>query len=105
MTRRGGGSHSQRIGDFGAALDIGAIPPDVIDKVKLHLLDAVAVTYAFARDPLAQRLVDIATGGQPRGRAAIIGFSERTSAREAAFVNGALGHGMDFDGVHVASIT
>jgi 2-methylcitrate dehydratase PrpD len=98
-------SHSQRIGDFGAALEIGAIPPDVIDKVKLHLLDAVAVTYAFARDPLAQRLVDIATRGQPLGRAAIIGFSERTSAREAAFVNGALGHGMDFDGVHVASIT
>jgi 2-methylcitrate dehydratase PrpD len=105
MTLQVGKTHSQRIGAFGASLELEAIPPDVVDTVKLHLLDTVAVAYAFVRNPLAARLVDIATRGHPVGRGTIIGFSERTSSREAAFVNGALGHGMDFDDVHVASIT
>jgi 2-methylcitrate dehydratase PrpD len=98
-------THSQRIGDFGAQLTLEAIPRDVVEKAKIHLLDSVAVIYAFRRHPLASRLVEIARCGRPIGRATIIGFSERTSSREAAFVNGALGHGMDFDDVHVASIT
>jgi len=105
MTVGSEGTHGQRIGAFGAALDLEAIPSDVIDKIKLHLLDVIGVAYAFSRDPLAKQLAAMATRGHPTGRATIIGFSQRASAREAAFANGAFGHGLDFDDVHVASIT
>jgi 2-methylcitrate dehydratase PrpD len=98
-------SHAQRLGAFGAGLAIDQIPQDVIYRVKLHLLDTVAVAFAFAREPLASELVRIGLRGRPTGRATLIGFAERTSMREAAFVNGALAHGKDFDDVHVASIT
>src|SRR5258706_5503848 len=98
-------THGQRLGAFGAALDLEAIPRDVVDKAKLHLIDTIGAAYAFAREPLAARLVQMAVRGRPEGRGAIIGFAERTSSREAAFINGAFGHGKDFDDVHVASIT
>jgi len=56
MTVGSEGTHGQRIGAFGAALDLEAIPSDVIDKIKLHLLDVIGVAYAFSRDPLAKQL-------------------------------------------------
>jgi len=98
-------THSQRLGTFGASLRIEAIPADVVAKTKLHLLDAVAGAYAFAGQPLGKRIAALATRGNPVGRASLIGFSQKTSTREAAFANAALGHGLDFDDVHVASIT
>ncbi len=98
-------THGQRFGEFGASLSPSDIPSAVIEKLKLHLIDAVAVSYAFVREPLAAGLIEMATRGNPKGVATIIGSTKRTSAQEAAFVNGALAHGKDFDDVHIASIT
>jgi 2-methylcitrate dehydratase PrpD len=105
MSAQDAATHSQRLGSFGASLRLEAIPADVVAKTKLHLLDAVASAYAFARRPLGARIAILATRGSPVGRASLIGFSQKTSPREAAFANAALGHGLDFDDVHVASIT
>src|SRR5258708_4407127 len=105
MSSQAPATHSQRLGTFGASLRIEAIPAAVVTKPKLHLLDAVAGAYAFAGQPLGKRIATLATRGSPVGRASLIGFSQKTSPREAAFANAALGHGLDFDDVHVASIT
>ncbi len=97
-------THSQRLGVFGSELRFDAIPRDVIEKMKLHLLDTVAVAYAGARDPLGRSLVDLALRGQPTGRATMIGFPHKTSIHEAAFVNTSFGHAKDFDDAHTDSI-
>lgn len=98
-------SHSQRLGEFGAGLTLSDIPDDVITKLKLHLLDTIAVAYAFARHPLASGLVDMATLGKTQGSSSIISAGVRTSPQEAAFTNAAFGHGKDFDDTHIVSIT
>lgn len=98
-------THGQRIGAFGADLSFDKLPADVVEKAKVHLLDAIAVAYAFARDDLAERLVGLLTASDSAPRNTIIGFSERASTRNAAMINGSLAHGKDFDDVHVRSIT
>lgn len=100
-----GMTHSQRLGEFGAGLTLADIPDDVVAKLKLHLVDAAAVAFAFTKHPLAAGLVQMATAGGPCGRATIIGDGARTSPQEAAFVNASFGHGKDFDDAHIVSIT
>ena len=75
----------------------GDLPGSTLDFLRLAVLDWVGVTVAGAAEPSARLLQGFVVdeGGTPVSRA--LGTDLRMSARQAALVNGAAGHALDFD--------
>jgi 2-methylcitrate dehydratase PrpD len=79
------------------AMDLEQLPESTMDYLRLAVLDWVGVTVAGSREPSARLLQGFAAdeGGTQVSRA--LGTDLRMSARQAALVNGAAGHALDFD--------
>jgi 2-methylcitrate dehydratase PrpD len=75
------------------------IPPDVRQLTTLALYDGIGGNLACSLLPMAHRMADFVkiVGGAPD--CSIIGFPERTSAVNAALVNGTLGHADEVDAI------
>ena len=72
-----------------------SLPPDAIRWAKMGILDTVGVTLAGAREDAA-RLAARALGSRP-GPSYVFGTEERVNPLDAALVNGAASHALDFD--------
>ena len=91
---------------FTSGLTAETVPDDVAEHARLHLLDtlgcgiAASALGAGAAPQLAlgEQMAPAATG------ATAIGVPAGLSPHDAALVNGALCHGLDFDDTHAASI-
>jgi 2-methylcitrate dehydratase PrpD len=92
-------SLAQRIG----ALRFDALPADVVARAKHSILDWLGVTLAGWSDPLVGKLIRVvdAEGGRPA--ATLLGLGRKASANQAALINGAASHALDFDDVHLRS--
>jgi len=97
-------SASRRIAEFATSLQYGAIPAEVTEAAKLHLLDTLGCGLAAHSLGVAThaRRAMLEAGG--RGDAIVIGSGERLPAASAALANGTLCHGLDFDDTHSGSI-
>jgi 2-methylcitrate dehydratase PrpD len=75
------------------------IPPEVRQLALLALYDGIGGNLACSLLPMAHRMADFVNiiGGTPD--CSIIGFPERTSAVNAALVNGTLGHADEVDAI------
>ncbi|AOB40371.1 MmgE/PrpD family protein [Bordetella parapertussis] len=67
------------------------------------LLDSLAVTLAGAQEPLVAVLDRTLAGFGGAGQATLIGRGRRAPLPDAALVNGAAGHALDFDDMHIES--
>lgn len=83
-----------------ASLRYDDLPPDVVELARQTLLDWLGVTLAGSREELARILRDeaIEQGGHPV--ATIVGSSIATGTQQAALVNGATAHALDYDDAH-----
>ena len=95
---------AERFAAWTRSLSLEAIPPEVVVAAKLHLLDALGCG-------LAAHALGIATAGREamresggRAEASVIGVAERWPAAHAAFANGMLCHGLDFDDTHTDAV-
>jgi 2-methylcitrate dehydratase PrpD len=79
------------------AADGHDLPTSTLDFLRLAVLDWVGVTVAGATEPSARLLQGFVVdeGGAPV--AVALGTDLRMSAQQAALVNGAAGHALDFD--------
>jgi len=79
-------------------------PREVIHQAKRCFLDLIGVALGGARQPLVRILIKTAkeTGGKPQ--ATVLGNGLKTSVLNAALVNGAMAHALDFDDTHIGSI-
>jgi 2-methylcitrate dehydratase PrpD len=97
-------SASESLAQFAFDLGYDDLPPAVIAKVKAHVLDLLGV--ALAASPLdfgiGARQVAASFGGPPS--CTVIGSSQRMPGVWAAFVNGTLAHGLDYDDTHAESV-
>ena len=93
---------SEILGAFAASLQLDAIEPALIAKVKDHLLDTIGVACAGLSDPQARAVSGVVQrwGGQPE--AAVIGLLARLPAPKAAFVNALHARIHTFDDTHEA---
>ena len=75
------------------------LPPDVVFLAKHCLLDWMGVTLAGHNEPLTHMLRDelAEQGGNPQ--ATLVGSGHRVNTQQAALVNGAASHALDFDDV------
>lgn len=82
-----------------AALRFESLPEPVVLAAKSCLLDWLGVTLAATDEPLVRMLTDQVAedGGAPQ--ATLLGRGTRVAAGQAALVNGAAGHALDFDDV------
>jgi 2-methylcitrate dehydratase PrpD len=75
--------------------DLGA---DVIETTKLSIIDTVGVTLASSGlTPGVDAYVDTAVARGGNAESTVIGFGHQLPAATAAWVNGALVHGLDYD--------
>ncbi len=83
-------------------LTFGDLPGDIVARAQHCVLDWCGVAMAGAHEPLVQLLADDALeqGGAPQ--ASLVRRSERVSTQQAALINGAAGHALDYDDVHPA---
>src|SRR5436190_16362211 len=81
-----------------AARDYRSVAPEVIDKVKLALLDMLSCSFESRDSPPSLQALEIARAS--RGECPVIGTSLRTSPSEAAFANAVLAHGLVREDMH-----
>ena len=81
-----------------------SLPKRELLTAQASLIDAVAVSIAASTlTPAARPFLEVAMETS-HGASAIIGFGERCSAPMAAWVNGALAHGIDYEDTHDSAI-
>jgi 2-methylcitrate dehydratase PrpD len=86
------------------SLQPSAIPRDVRDAAKLHLLDAIGVGFAAAATGAGAPYLKAAPVLSGSGPATIFGSSDGFTAAVAALANGGMIHGLEYDDTHTASI-
>ena len=83
-----------------ATLQYEALPVTLVDVVKQCVLDTIGVAIgASTLAPEAAILADYVRDLCGKPEATILGFGGKAPAAWAAFVNGSLGHMLDFDDV------
>ncbi len=95
---------AQRLAHFATSLAFDDLPAEVVEAVKLHLLDTLGCGLAahalevgtHARAAMAE------LGGD--GDASVIGLPSGLPAANAAFANATICHGLDFDDTHSDSV-
>lgn len=83
---------------FAATTRFADLPKGAVEAAKKSLLDTLGVMLgASGMEPGVRPIIDLVaeTGGRPEAR--ILGFGGRVPAAAAAFANGTLAHGLDFD--------
>lgn len=95
---------AEQLADFAHATRYEDLPVEVVESVKMRILDTLGIAVAAA--PLdtsrASRAWAIEQGGSPV--AAAVGVPTRLPAPLAAFVNGVLAHSLDYDDTHLPSV-
>ena len=96
---------AQTIAEWTTALTADDVPEDVAEHAKLHFLDAIGCGYAASALGVAAegRTAMAELGGEPQ--ASVIGLDGALPAPSAAFANGMLCHGLDFDDTHSDSVS
>ncbi len=97
-------SPSRRLARFAAGLQLSDVPAPVIQRAKLHILDALGLGLASTGQDFGRSAIAGVAAMSMGGTCSVIGRPERFDARDAALVNGVLIHGLDFDDTHLASI-
>lgn len=98
ITSRSELSLSARLSEF--VVKTVDLPDGAIEMARKSLTDAVAVSIAASSlSPAARPFRNIARRTSS-GRSVVIGFGNRVSAPMAAFANGALAHGIDYEDTH-----
>ncbi|MFM9982160.1 MAG: MmgE/PrpD family protein [Burkholderiales bacterium] len=88
---------TEQFAEFTAGTTYAGIPEAARRKAKECILDCLGVAIAGTRESIVPPLLQYvdAVGGLPQ--ATLIGSGKRTSITNAALVNGAIGHVLDFD--------
>lgn len=95
---------AETLASFATGLRLDNVPTAVIERAKLHMLDALGIALASGTEEFAHRIVNALAGFAGRGDYPVIGFAHRLPIRDAVLANGALVHGIDFDDTHSAGV-
>jgi 2-methylcitrate dehydratase PrpD len=89
---------SQDLASFAAATRYRDLPPAAVEAAKKSVLDTLGVILAASgMEPAVRPLIDLVRENGGKHESTILGFGGRVPSAAAAFANGALAHGLDFD--------
>ncbi len=88
-----------RIAEYVTTTTLEDFPAEAVEAAKGAIMDCLGCMLAGSREPLADVLCAYvkSLGGFPG--ASVVGRGFKTSAPEAALVNGAMGHALDYDDI------
>jgi len=73
------------------------IPPEMYEHAKVALLDLTGAMLAGKDEPVTKRLLQMAQYSGGKQQSTIIGHGTKMSVLQAALINGAAAHALDFD--------
>ncbi|HEU4692401.1 MAG TPA: MmgE/PrpD family protein [Vicinamibacterales bacterium] len=88
------------LSDYMAAAKDDALPPDVVEKAKHHILDTFAAMLSGSELPPGRVALALAKAQAGRPSATVIGSSILTGPIDAALVNGVFAHSDETDDSH-----
>jgi 2-methylcitrate dehydratase PrpD len=90
---------------FAADITIDDVPDQVLQRARHLILDAVGVAFAASVNDFPACALEAvhALGSSDRAQP-LLGLPGRVATRDAAFLNGLLIHGLDFDDTHTRSL-
>ncbi|MEW6439323.1 MAG: MmgE/PrpD family protein [bacterium] len=91
------GGLTRKLAAFIAATEASMIPREAYEHAKVAFLDWIGITMAAKDDPLVRKLLDYADAMGGREQATILGHKVKKSASQAALINGAASHVLDYD--------
>jgi 2-methylcitrate dehydratase PrpD len=96
---------AERLAEFATRLTFEDVPSEVVEAAKLHLLDTLGCGLAASALGIGTegRRAMAELGGEPQ--ATVLGLDTPLPAAAAAFANGMLCHGLDFDDTHSESVS
>lgn len=97
-------SLSRAIAKMAVSLRLTDVPAPVIERAKLHILDALGLGIASTVQDYAKSTHAGAMALAGEGPSSVIGEPHGLPLRDAAMVNAVLIHGLDFDDTHLSSI-
>ncbi|HTR34420.1 MAG TPA: MmgE/PrpD family protein [Bryobacteraceae bacterium] len=86
------------------ALTFDQLPAEVVDKVKIGLLDMLSCAYEARELPWGCQAIQMASRASG-GKATVIGTPWHVAAGEAAFANATLGHGLVREDMHAGAVS
>jgi len=95
---------SEKLAKFAHELSFKDIPKEVVEKIKLHLLDFLGISFVSSKMEFAEVIYKTAAGLGDGRESTIIGSGEKLPMVSAALVNGTLAHGIDFDDTHIGAV-
>ncbi|MEM7745507.1 MAG: MmgE/PrpD family protein [Pseudomonadota bacterium] len=90
---------------FAVRLAHDAVPDEVRTRAVHHMLDAAGIAVASAQYPFAAPVLAGLQALGDRGHVPVFGMDANLSPRDAAIMNGYLGHGLDYDDTHISAMT
>ncbi|WP_418319401.1 MmgE/PrpD family protein [Piscinibacter sakaiensis] len=88
---------TRRLAELIHGIGADAVTPLALSQAKMCLIDAVGVSLAGCVEPATQVLLRTPGIATAPGRSLVLGTTLRTSALDAALVNGTSAHALDYD--------
>jgi 2-methylcitrate dehydratase PrpD len=95
---------SKDLAHFAHGMSLADVPKSVHHKAKLLVLDTLGICISSAQLPFGHDILAMAQEWEQPGGAGLIGSDMKVAPHHAAFVNGVLGHGQDYDDTHTESV-
>lgn len=89
---------------FASSIQFGDLPKEVVERIKLSVLDHIGCALYGATLPWTQKVADMAMAEDAKPVASLFGMGKKTSVALAAMVNGTSGHAFELDDIHKESI-
>jgi 2-methylcitrate dehydratase PrpD len=87
------------LADRVCGMRLADLPPAALTVAKQCLLDWIGVALAGRNEPLVRILIDELAPRDDPGGVSVLGHARRARLDDAALINGAMGHALDFDDV------
>ena len=90
---------TKKFAEYVTTAGLEDFPPEAVAAAKAAIIDCLGCMLAGSKEPLADVLCDYAGGLGGTPSATVVGRGFRTSTPEAALINGAMSHALDYDDV------
>ena len=90
---------TRKIADYVVSTQMEDFPPDGIQAAKGAIMDCLGCALAGSQEPLADILSEFVRANGGGASASVIGRGFKTSPADAAQVNGAMSHALDYDDI------
>ncbi len=95
---------TERLARYAGETSYSSFPKEVVHQGKRCFLDLLGVALGGSKQPLSRILVKMVKDFGGNSQATILGHGLKTNAMNAALVNGAMAHALDYDDTHSSSL-